>query len=68
MSNQYLFWTSLLLGFTGALVPGPLLTVTLAESARWRFAAGPALIAGHAAVEGALVLAAVKGLAVWLRL
>lgn len=68
MSIQYLFGTSLLLGFTGALVPGPLLTVTLAESARWRVATGPAIIAGHAAVEAALVLAALKGLAAWLRL
>lgn len=53
---------SFVLGFSGAVMPGPLLTVTIAESVRRGPWAGPLLIAGHAALEAVLVLALFFGL------
>lgn len=43
-------------------MPGPLLTVTVGESARRGFIAGPLLVAGHGLLEGVLVLALALGL------
>lgn len=56
-----IFFTSLGVAFSGAVVPGPLFTVTVAESARRGFIAGPLLIVGHAILELALVVALVLG-------
>ncbi len=47
-------------------MPGPLLTVTIGESARRGFWAGPLIVAGHAVLELALILALVGGLSVLL--
>jgi len=47
--------TSFILGLSGAMMPGPLLTVTISETARRGPSAGPLLVAGHAVLEGALV-------------
>jgi threonine/homoserine/homoserine lactone efflux protein len=44
-------------------MPGPLLTVTISESPRRGLMTGPLLIAGHAILELALVLALLMGLA-----
>lgn len=55
--------TSFILGLSGAMMPGPLLTVTIAESLRRGWRAGPLLVAGHAVLEGGLVLALFFGLA-----
>ncbi len=55
--------TSLLLGFSGAMMPGPLLTLTISEAARRGMRAGPQLIAGHALLEGTLVILLLLGLA-----
>jgi len=54
--------TSFLLGLSGAMMPGPLLTVTISESVRRGAWAGPVLIAGHALLEGTLILALLFGL------
>ncbi len=43
-------------------MPGPLLTVTIAESARRGFSAGPLIVLGHALLELVLVFALVSGL------
>ena len=43
-------------------MPGPLLTVTVAESVRRGFWAGPLLVAGHGVLEAALVAALTLGL------
>ncbi len=43
-------------------MPGPLLTVTIGESARRGFIAGPLLVLGHAILEFSLILALVGGL------
>ncbi len=62
-----LFATSFVLALSGAMMPGPLLTVTITESARVGWRAGPMLIAGHAILEAILVAAVLCGLAPWLQ-
>ncbi|MBI4498271.1 MAG: LysE family transporter [Chloroflexi bacterium] len=60
-----LFWifsTSLLVGFSGALTPGPLLVVDITEAARTGFWAGPWVATGHALMELLAVLLLVVGL------
>jgi threonine/homoserine/homoserine lactone efflux protein len=57
-----IFTTSLMVGFSGTLMPGPLLTVTISQSAQRGFWQGPLLILGHAIAELALVLALTAGL------
>ena len=49
-------------------MPGPLLTVTISESSRRGFITGPLLIAGHALLELALVIALLLGLAPFFKL
>jgi len=56
-----IFITSLMVAFSGAMVPGPLLTVTISESHQRGFWAGPLIILGHAILELALVVALVLG-------
>jgi threonine/homoserine/homoserine lactone efflux protein len=58
--------TSFLVALSGALMPGPLLTVTVGEAARRGFWAGPLLMVGHALLEGALVILLLVGVAAWL--
>ncbi|WP_418790612.1 LysE family transporter [Phosphitispora sp. TUW77] len=57
-----LFVTSWIVGFSGAMIPGPLFTVTVSETARRGAKAGPLLIAGHALLELVLVAALFLGL------
>ena len=57
-----IFFISLGVGLSGALMPGPLLTVTINESYRRGFIAAPLLVAGHAVLEGSLVVLLVLGL------
>ena len=57
-----IFTTSLMVGFSGTLMPGPLLTVTISRSAQRGFWQGPLLILGHAIAELAIVLALTAGL------
>jgi threonine/homoserine/homoserine lactone efflux protein len=63
-----IFGGSFTLALSGALMPGPLLTVTVAEAARRGFAAGPLLITGHAILELALVVAIILGLGPYLKI
>ncbi len=58
--------SSFIVALSGALMPGPLLTVTVSEAARRGFWAGPLIIVGHALLEAALVLTLLAGLGVWL--
>lgn len=58
--------SAFVLGFSGAMMPGPLLTVTIGESARRGFIAGPLIMLGHAILELALVLALAGGLSYFL--
>ena len=62
-----IFGGSFTLGLSGILTPGPILTVTIAESARRGFKAGPLIISGHALLELILVLAIILGLGAYLK-
>ena len=57
-----IFVTSFVVALSGALMPGPLLTVTVSESSRRGPSAGPLLIAGHGLLELTLVVALLQGL------
>lgn len=50
-----LFGAAFFIGFTGAMMPGPLLAVTVEETRRSGAWAGPRLMVGHALLEAALV-------------
>ncbi|MGS0763533.1 LysE family transporter [Syntrophomonas curvata] len=67
MNITALFVTAFLVGLSGALMPGPLLTVTIAESARRGFKAGPLIVLGHAVLELALIIALLAGLSFYLK-
>jgi threonine/homoserine/homoserine lactone efflux protein len=49
-------------GLSGAVMPGPLLALTVSEAIRYGFWAGPSLILGHVLLELSLVIALVLGL------
>jgi len=51
-----IFGTSFLLALSGALMPGPVLTVTISESSSRGFWAGPLIIVGHGILELCLVI------------
>jgi threonine/homoserine/homoserine lactone efflux protein len=58
-----IFFTSLVVAFSGAMMPGPLLTVTISEAVRKGPSAGPLLISGHAMLELILLVGLMFGLA-----
>jgi threonine/homoserine/homoserine lactone efflux protein len=51
-----------LTGFTGAMMPGPISTMTLVEGSRQGFRAGPLLTLGHGLTELLITLALLVGL------
>ena len=57
------FVTSFLVGFSGAVVPGPLLVYNIRESVRLGAVAGPLVVVGHALVELAVVVGLAVGVA-----
>jgi threonine/homoserine/homoserine lactone efflux protein len=57
-----LFVSSLLVGFSGALMPGPLLAAVIAGVAAGGFWTAPALVTGHAVLELFVVVAVAHGL------
>jgi threonine/homoserine/homoserine lactone efflux protein len=64
------FSLSLLMSLSGALMPGPLLTYTIARTlhpTRGGWLTGARVIAGHAALEGVLLCALVAGVVEFLR-
>ena len=58
-----IFSSSFLIALSGALMPGPLLTVTVSESSQRGAVTGPLVILGHGILELALVLALLSGMA-----
>lgn len=62
-----IFGTSFVLALSGALMPGPVLTVTITESSRRGFWAGPLIIVGHGILELCLVILLLLGLGPYLR-
>ncbi|MBI5652532.1 MAG: LysE family transporter [Chloroflexi bacterium] len=51
-----------LVGFSGAMMPGPVMTLVITESARRGFIAGPLVTIGHVLLELAMVIALIFGL------
>jgi len=62
-----IFSSSFLIALSGALMPGPLLTVTVSESPRRGAITGPLMILGHGILELGLVIALLLGLAPFLK-
>lgn len=54
--------TSLMVGFSGAIVPGPVFALTVSESAKIGFIAGPLIVAGHILIEAIVIAALILGL------
>ncbi|MCX7766849.1 MAG: LysE family translocator [Candidatus Sumerlaeia bacterium] len=53
---------SFLIGLSGAMAPGPLLTITIAESIKRGPWVGPLIVLGHGVLEFILVVAIISGL------
>lgn len=62
-----IFFSSFVIALSGALMPGPLLTMTVTESTRRGAVAGPLIILGHGMLELALVMALLLGMAPFLK-
>ncbi|MCX8111302.1 MAG: LysE family translocator [Syntrophorhabdaceae bacterium] len=61
MNLLSLFSVGFILGLTGAMAPGPLLTVTIGESTRRGGITGPLIVLGHGILEMTLVFLIVLG-------
>jgi len=61
-----IFWTAFLIGLSGALVPGPVLSVTIKEAGKRGAKAGPLITLGHGLAEIAITIALVAGLSAFL--
>lgn len=68
MRLELVFLTSLAVGYSGALMPGPLLTMVVAQSAQRGPLVGPLAIAGHALLELILLGGLAAGLTQFLSL
>lgn len=66
MSIATLFATAFMVGLSGAMMPGPLLSATIASSARRGWLAGPLIVFGHVLLELLLVIALMAGLSAFL--
>ncbi len=62
----FLFWSAFVVGLSGAMAPGPVLTATISETMKRGFVAGPLIVLGHAILEMILLAAVVAGLGSWI--
>lgn len=62
-NHLVIFFTSFGIAFSGALMPGPLLSATISESIRRGPSTGPLFILGHGILELILITALFLGLA-----
>lgn len=62
MDLAAIFTTAFIVGLSGAMMPGPMLTVTINETSRRGFWSGPAIVAGHITIELILVIGLMFGL------
>jgi len=58
-----IFVSSFIIALSGAMMPGPVLTVTISETTKRGFIAGPLMILGHAILEISLLVLLVLGFA-----
>ena len=58
----FLFGGAFIVGFSGAMMPGPVLTATLSEVMKRGFRAGPLIVLGHAMLELCVLALVVMGL------
>lgn len=58
-----LFFTSFVIGLSGALMPGPMLALTISQTPRRGAKTGPLMVLGHGILEGTLVAALALGVA-----
>lgn len=56
LSLLTIFMGSFVVGLSGAMAPGPVLTVTISETLKRGFKAGPLIVLGHAILEIALLV------------
>ena len=61
LSLPGIFLTSFIVALSGALMPGPMLTVTISQAAGRGWLVGPQIVLGHALLELSLVAAIVYG-------
>ena len=61
MSLLVLGFSSFIIALSGALVPGPLFSITVAESAKRGASAGPLIIIGHGILEISLITLIILG-------
>jgi len=61
ISLPLIFTTALVVNLSGALSPGPLLAITINETAKRGFRAGPILVLGHMIPEIIMVFALTRG-------
>jgi threonine/homoserine/homoserine lactone efflux protein len=67
MSNLlFLFGSAFVVGFSGAMMPGPVLTATISEVMKRGFKAGPLIVLGHAILEMCVLVGVVAGLGAWI--
>lgn len=62
-----IFASSFIIGLSGAMMPGPLLAVTIRHASVRGFSAAPLLVLGHAVLEASLVCLLLFGLMEWIR-
>ncbi|MGA6992998.1 MAG: LysE family transporter [Candidatus Deferrimicrobiaceae bacterium] len=62
-----IFVSSFIIALSGALMPGPLLAVTVRDTTRRGFVAAPLLVLGHGILEAGLLALILLGLAEWVR-
>jgi threonine/homoserine/homoserine lactone efflux protein len=66
MNLAALFGSAFVIGLSGAMMPGPVLTATVSEALKRGVVAGPLIVAGHAVLEFALLLFVIAGLGPWI--
>ncbi len=62
-----IFASSFIIALSGALMPGPLLAVTVRHTSRQGFAAAPLLVLGHGVLEAVLLCFLLFGLTEWIQ-
>jgi threonine/homoserine/homoserine lactone efflux protein len=66
MTLPGIFFSAFLIGFSGAMVPGPVLVYAITSSSKRGFWAGPLLVLGHGILEGLLLILLALGFAKFL--